>query len=133
MSGLKDLILAAEDRPFEDIDVPEWGVKVRVRGLSGTERDSYEAKAVAVRQGGKDVELRLANFRSKLVVKCLFDPENDERIFDDNEVNALGSKSGKVIDELFDLCQKLSGMDSGAVARAEGNSETDPSDSSTTG
>jgi hypothetical protein len=131
-AAIKAQILAADDRPFEDIPVPEWGVKVRVRGLSGTERDAYEAKAVAVRQGGKDIELRLADFRSKLVVKCLLDPDTDERIFGDNEVSALGAKSGAVIDRLFDLAHKLSGMDDDAPARAEGNSATDPSDSSTT-
>ncbi|MGH7341913.1 MAG: hypothetical protein ACREKH_15590 [Candidatus Rokuibacteriota bacterium] len=130
-AGLKAQILAADDRPFTDEDVPEWGVKLRVRGLSGTERDAYEAKAVALKQGGQDIELRLANFRSRLLVKCLFDPETDERIFEDNEVNALGGKAGNVIDRLFDVAQAMSGMDSGAAARAEGNSESDPSDSST--
>lgn len=128
--SIKDQILAADDRPFEDVDVPEWDVKVRVRGLSGTERDAYEARAVKLHQGGKDVELRLADFRSRLLVKCLHDPETNERIFEDNEIVKLGSKSGQVIDRLFDVAQELSGMGVDATARAEGNSESDPSDSS---
>lgn len=133
MSGLRDQIVAADDLPFEDHPVPEWGnIKVRVRGLTGTQRDAYEARIVAVKQGGKDVELRLANFRARLVVKCLLDPETNERIFSDDEVGVLGSKSGAVLDRLHDVAHRLSGMDDEATARAEGNSEADPSDSSTT-
>ncbi|GEM_PF-582808 len=119
--GLKAQILAADDRPFEDLDVKEWGVKVRVRGMTGTERDAYEAKAVKLSQGGKDMEVQLRDFRSRLVVKCLYDPETDERIFRDDEAAQLGAKAGKVIDRLFDMAQELSGMTEGAVTRAEGN------------
>lgn len=130
MSGLKDRIAQADDRPFEDQDVPEWGVKVRVQGLSGTQRDAFEAGIVEIRNSGRDVQAKLGNFRSKLLVLCLHDPETGERIFGDSDVAILGSKSGLVVQRLFKLAQQLSGMDEGAIERAEGNSETDPSDSS---
>ena len=130
--SLKAQILAADDLPFEDHDVPEWGVKVRVKGLSGTERDAYEAKVAAMRSDGKGVELRLQNFRARMVVKSLFDPETDERIFGDNDASQLGRKSGAVLDRLYDVCHRLSGMDREAQARAEGNSDPDQSDGSTT-
>jgi hypothetical protein len=131
-ASLKAQILAADDRPFEDVDVEEWGVKIRVRGMTGTERDAYEARAVKLSQGGQNVEVQLQNFRARLVVKCLLDPETDERIFADNEVDRLGAKAGKVIDRLFDLAQELSGMNEGAVSRAEGNFGIVLSDGSTT-
>lgn len=130
MSNLKDLIAQADDRPFEDLDVPEWAVKVRVQGLSGTERDRFEARIVEIRNSGRDVQAKLDNFRSKLLVLCLRDPETGERIFTDNDVSILGRKSGLVVQRLFKVAQRLSGMDEGAIERAEGNSETDPSDSS---
>lgn len=129
--GIKDAILAASDLPFEDVDVPEWHVKVRVRGLTGTDRDAYEARAVAVRRGGQDIELRLADFRSRLLVKCLFDPDSDERIFADNEVRGLGAKSGAVIERLFDVARRMSGMDQSSADAAEGNSVAAQSGSST--
>lgn len=133
MTNLRDLIVAADDRKYEDVEVPEWGnVKIRVCGLSGTERDAFEAKMVSVRSN-KDVDVQLHNHRSKLLVKCLLDPETDQRIFGDNEVNALGAKSGAVLDRLHDIAVRLSGMDEDAPARAEGNSEADPSAASTTG
>lgn len=131
MAGIKDTILAADDLVAEDVDVPEWGVKLQVRGLSGTDRDSFEAKMVAIRKGTQDPELRLQDFRSRLLVKCLHDPESGERIFEDREVTKLGRKSGQVIDRLFDTAKRLSGMGDDAEAAARGNSETVPSDGST--
>jgi hypothetical protein len=46
MSGsylTRDAILQAPDLQGEDVAVPEWGGTVRVRGLSGAQRDAYEA------------------------------------------------------------------------------------------
>lgn len=131
--GLKDTILGADDLAYEDRDVPEWGVKVRVHGLTGTDRDAYEARAVAVKRGSQDVELRLQDFRSRLLVKCLHDPETGERVFDDKDVAKLGRKSGVVIDRLFDVARRLSGMSQEALEDARGNSGSAPSGSSTTG
>jgi hypothetical protein len=34
-------ILGADDREYELVDVPQWGGTVRVRALSGTDRDRY--------------------------------------------------------------------------------------------
>jgi hypothetical protein len=133
MAGLKDTILGADDIEEEDHDVPEWGVKVKVRGMTGTERDSFEGKLVAMRKGGTDPEMRLADFRSKVLVRCLVDPETDKRIFDEKDVQQLGRKSGAVLDRLFDVAKRLSGMDDKAVEAARGNSPAAPSGSSTTG
>ncbi|MFE3382837.1 hypothetical protein [Streptomyces anulatus] len=36
-------ILDADDLAIEDVPVPEWGGTVRVKGMSGTERDRFEA------------------------------------------------------------------------------------------
>jgi hypothetical protein len=134
--SLKDLILAADDLTFEDHQVPEWGgATVRVQAMTGTDRDAFEAKMVALKKGGqndaKAVELRLTNFRSKVLVKCLHDPETGERVFEDNEAHKLGGKNAAVLDRLFDVAKRLSGMDEKAVEEAEGNSGTAPSGGST--
>lgn len=133
-TGLKQIILDADDLAHEDLEVPEWGVTVRIRGLSGTDRDRYEAQQVAVRRAGNsaELELRLADYRSKLVVRCLVDPATDERIFADGDAPALGRKSGLVIDRLFEIARRLSGMDDNAEAAARGNSGTAQSGGSTT-
>ena len=133
MGGLRDQILEADDLPSELVEVPEWKVTVEVRGMTGTDRDAYEAKAVALKRGGTDIELRLADFRSKLLVKCLFDPESGERVFADNEAQKLGAKSGQVIERLFEVAGRLSGMADSSVEAARGNSVTARSGGSTSG
>lgn len=132
MTSLRDLILAADDIPSEDVPVPEWGVTVQVRGLSGADRDAYEARMAAARQSGGNLETAMRNFRSRFLVKCLYDPSSGERVFADDDANRLGKKAGAVVDRLFDVARRLSGMDDGAVEAAEGNSDAAPSGSSTT-
>jgi hypothetical protein len=128
----KDAILAADDRQIRDVDVPEWGGTVRVRALSGLDRDAYEAAFVDARkQGGPSATVRLHNFRAKLVVRSLVDSDG-ERLFSDTDAKALGEKSADVIDRLFDVAREMSGMDDNAVKDAEGNSETAPNGGSTT-
>lgn len=130
--GLKDQILAAEDLPSENVDVPEWGVTVQVKGMTGSDRDAYEAKGVSFKKGGQDVEVQLADFRIRLLVKCLYDPESGERLFSDNEVKQLGSKSGVILERLYEVASRLSGMSDDGVAASRGNSKTGRSAGSTT-
>ncbi|MFJ6019779.1 hypothetical protein ACIQFP_10560 [Nocardiopsis alba] len=125
-----DAILSAEDRSYEDVEVPEWGGTVRVIGLSGTDRDAWEATMVDAK--GQAATVRLQNFRAKLVAKCLVDT-NGKRIFTDSQVKDLGQKNGSVLDRLFDKARELSGMMKDAVSDAEGNSESARNGSSISG
>lgn len=132
--SLAEQILAAQDIAYEAVDVPEWGVKVYVKGLTGTERDAYEASLRQMRPtlDGKGLEpvLITDNMRAKMLVKCLVD-EQGQRVFTDQQIAALGAKNGRVLDRLHDVAARLSGMDSAAVEDAEGNSDAAPSGSST--
>jgi hypothetical protein len=128
--NLAEQILAAQDITYEPVDVPEWGLKVFVKGLTGTERDDFEASIRQMRPTAdrKSMEPVLIpdNMRSKMLVKCLVD-EQGQRIFTDQQINALGAKNGAVLDRLHDVASRLSGMDGGAVDRAEANFSIAPS------
>lgn len=126
----KDQITAADDRAFEDVDVPEWGGTVRVLGMSGTERNAYQSSLVVIGTNGKPQRVNLTDQLAKLVGKCLVG-EDFERLFTDKEVAALGRKNGAVLDRLADIAKRLSGLDEKAVEDAAGNSETGPSAGST--
>ena len=123
----KGEILAADDLPWEDVPVPEWGGEVRVRGLNGSQRSLIEATMVAAK--GQTVEIRVEAFktlRERLIATCLIDGEG-RRLFGDGEVAALGQKSGRVLDKLFKTASRLSGMDAEQVAEIAGNSGAGPS------
>lgn len=110
-------ILAVEDIQYEIIDVPEWGGPVRVRSLTGSERDQYDAESWNMTHGGKDAQAALTDFRVRRVAKAIVD-ENGAPLFGAADVAALGRKNGAVIDRLDDVVTRLSGMDDKAVKAA---------------
>jgi len=103
----RDLIDGADDLPYEDVPVPEWGGTVRLRTLTGSERDAFEGSILV--QNGNSRRLNLKNARAKLLVLSLVD-EDGKRLYAETDVAKLGKKSAKVLDRLFDKAQKLSGL-----------------------
>jgi hypothetical protein len=99
---------AAQDIPTEDVPVKEWGGTVRIKGLTGTERDAYEASVVEMR--GEQRRFKLQNLRARLVSLCLVDENGDRLYADDKAAQALGKKSAKALDMLFDKARRLSGL-----------------------
>jgi hypothetical protein len=121
----KDQILSADDLPFEDVPVPEWGGHVRIRTLTGFERDHFEASVQRDPKGKRN----LNNVRARLLALCLID-EDGTRMFAEAEIKALGAKSAKVLDHLLDIAKKLSGLtDEDVEEMAEGFTPA-PSDDS---
>ncbi|NUP21613.1 MAG: hypothetical protein HOZ81_37225 [Streptomyces sp.] len=121
---------AIDDRTWEDIPVPEWGGDVRLLGLSGTERDAYQASMVRMGSQGNVAGVNLADSSARLLAKCIVD-ENFERLYTDKDVKALGVKNGAVIRRLFKEAQRISGLAQGSVEDAAGNSAAAQSGSST--
>lgn len=127
----RDQILGAEDRKTEDVAVPEWGGTVRVRSLSGAERDSYEAHIVQLRADGSK-RLNMTNLRGKLVsLSCV--AEDGSRLFSDADAEALGDKSAAALERVFDVARKLSGLGEDDVEELAQGFESAPSDGSTSG
>lgn len=110
----KAAILAADDKKMVDVEVPEWGGNVKIRVMTGTERDRFEAEFVG---GGKSVDM----VRAKLVAKCLCDDEG-KRLFTEQEIPQLGEKSAAVLDKLFASCMKLNRFTKDDVEELAGNS-----------
>lgn len=98
----KSAILAANDLPSESVPVPEWGGDVLVRTMSGTDRDAFEASLL-------DKDGRMQNVRARLVALSLCDA-NGARLFEDNEIAALGLKSARALDRVFSVAQRLNGI-----------------------
>ncbi|MFE9300833.1 hypothetical protein [Streptomyces sp. NPDC006856] len=126
----KDQIAAADDRRWEDVPVPEWDGSVRLLGLSGTERNAYQASLVVLGPNGSVQKMNLADQTAKLLAKSLVD-ENFDRLFTDKDVKALGAKNGAVLQRLFEVAQRLSGLRKEDVEAAAGNSEAAQSGAST--
>lgn len=111
-------VLGQVDLERETVDVPEWGVRVQVRGMTAAERDAFEQSTFEMR--GKNVKLNLANARARLVAVCCVDDEG-RRLFADGDVAALGQKSGKALDRLYAVAQRLSGLRKEDLEELAGN------------
>lgn len=120
----KEEILAAQDLKTETVDVPEWGGQVIVRTMTGLERDRFES---SIMQGG---QRNYENLRSKVVVSTVVDAEGNS-LFTLKDVEALGKKAANVIDRVFTVAIRLSGMTGKEMEELAGNSSTGPSDAST--
>ncbi|MEV2236704.1 hypothetical protein [Micromonospora sp. NPDC049891] len=103
----RDAILSAEDRTFGEVDVPEWGGTVRIRSITGKQRDSYEASLI--QQRGNSRQMNMRNARAKLIVLCAVD-EHGSPLFTENDINALGAKNAKPVERVFDACRKIAGL-----------------------
>jgi len=124
----RSAILGADDLPFRDVDVPEWGGVVRIVGLDGKQASAFSRRMVRVGPDGKPQALGLDNFMAKLVALTLIDPQTGKPIFEEDDIEVLGKKSAKVLKRLSDIAAELSGMSDEAVKDAAKNSETPDAD-----
>lgn len=103
----RDEIKAIQDAAFEEVEVPEWGGSVRVKALSGSERDTFEASLTE--QKGKKVRMQMKNVRARLVRLACVD-EKGKPMFQASDEYWLGEKSAAALDRVFDAAMKLAGM-----------------------
>lgn len=104
---LRDLVLGAQP-PTERVRLPELGdVTMLMRGMTGVERDVFEASCWEGR--GKARAFVTRGLRAKLVASCAVDDQG-HRLFTDADVEALGQVRADMLDRLFGVAQRLSGM-----------------------
>ena len=113
----KEQILAAQDLPTEDVAVPEWGGSVRVRGMTGSERDAWELLQLD--------DKKPADIRATLLAFTIVD-EKGALVFQPEEISALGKKSAKALQRVFRVAQKLSRITEADVKELEKNSSGAP-------
>lgn len=118
----KQDILKADDRPTREVDVPEWGGAVLVRGLSGAGRDEYEASLRELQPDGTFAP-NLLNSRAKLASLSIVDADGNQ-MFNEFEVGALGQKSSAALDRVVNVASELSALaGSKTEGELEGNSD----------
>ena len=121
----RDDILNASDIKIEPVEA--WGGTVYVKGMTGKERDQFEASVISIR--GKSQSVNLENVRAKLCVLTLCD-EAGKRLFNDGDMSLLSAKSAIELQKVFTVAQRLSGITSEDVTElTEGLKESPFGDS----
>lgn len=101
----KEDIEKADDRKIIEVEMPEWGGFVRLRPMSGFDRDRFEGQ-----QQKKDGSVDFTNIRAKIASLTIVD-DKGELIFNNPQgVDALGKKSGAALDRIFTAVQKLNAI-----------------------
>lgn len=111
----KSAILGAKDLVSEDVPVPEWGGDVRVRTMTGTERDAFGV-AIIDSTGKFD----RVGYRAKLLSRCIVG-EDGQPLFTEADIAALGAKSNKAIERVFVVADRLNALGDDKVQDAEKN------------
>ena len=102
-------ILEADDIKLELVSVPEWGGSVYVKGMTGSERDQYEAAMVTSKKPGEARVIDMSDLRAKLCSMTICD-EKGSRLFSEKDVRKLTKKSAAALQRIFKVAQRLSGI-----------------------
>ena len=113
----KSAILAAVDLKTEDVHVPAWGGTVRIRTMTGQERDEFRA-SIAASEGESGVPI--GKFSAALLVAACVD-ESGARLFTASDMAALQAKAAASLDAPAAVAMRLNGLGAGAVEAAEKN------------
>lgn len=116
--SLRDKILQAKDIPVESIEVPEWGVTIEVRGMTGKQRS--DMIAATLDKSGKPIT---GAIYPQLLSRCLYDPETQEPIFTSSDADQISEKSGHILERLARIASRLSGVSEESLETAEKNSD----------
>jgi hypothetical protein len=123
-------ILEVKDIKIKEVNVPEWGGSVFVKGMTGAERDKFETSIVGLR--GKQQTLDMQNVRAKLAALTICDEEGT-LLFSEADVKALGVKSASALQRVFKVAQKLSALTPDDMEELTQELEKNPLGDSTSG
>ena len=113
----KSAILAAADLKHEDVEVKQWGGTVRVRMMTGIERDEFQI-AIA-----SDSGIPVGQFSAALLAATIVDA-NGARLFTIDDMEALQAKSAASLDAPAAVAMRLNGLGGNAIEEAVKNSES---------
>lgn len=114
MSDLRAKILNADDVVSETVDVPEWGVTVSVRGMTGAERAKFLEATI-----GEDGKPQFDRIYPEILIACTTDPESGEKVFEAADRDTLNGKAAAPTERIAKVAMRLSGIDDDSPAAAK--------------
>lgn len=103
----KDQLTQKRRLKTERVEIPELGGDVIVRELSAKERDEFDMSTI--KRNGKKVEQNLQNLRARLCVRAVVD-DDGKPLLTEADVAALGEQPGSIIDRIYTVAARLSGI-----------------------
>lgn len=104
--NLRDQINAANDRPEESVEIPEWGVTLRVRGLSAA-----DSAALADESGGE-------RYAQRLLSLCVCGDDGEPVYPTVADAAELMRKSLPIVHRLLQAANRVNGRDGEDLKKA---------------
>lgn len=123
MSNLREKILAANDRTFEVVHIPEWDCEVRVYAMTAGDKTRIMKKF----SDGTIPD----DYFARLAYLCVCD-ETGTRIFSESDIPELQEKSATAITRVAECAARINKLSDSPEALAEKNSEATPDGSTGT-
>lgn len=105
MTLSREDILGADDLKHEVVQCPEWGGDVIVWEMNGKERDEFEMSF----ETEEDEPPNNVNVRARLAAISIRG-DDGRRLFTWEDVEQLGTKSGKALTRVIKVAQRLSAV-----------------------
>ena len=119
--SIRDQIRKAQDRTSQITEVPEWGVTVEIRSMTGTQRSAIVTALTS------DEDNKMEALWGGMLVSCVYDPETGDPVFKEDDAEwLLNEKSSTVLDRLSNVCLQVAGIVEGAVDDAGKDSSVSP-------
>ena len=99
------------------VPVPEWGVKILIKGIPASERNSILQNAM---KNSKDGQPDMVMVYPDLIIASCYHPQTGKKLFSQAHRGMLNGKSGSAMDRLTNVINELSafgGETSQEVAR----------------
>ena len=123
-----DQILQADDRRYEEVPVPEWGGKVRIRSLTGQEFEDWQDGLKRDKKG----KITTESIRASLAAEVMVNDQGERLFAGTRMVLQLGNKSSAALQRIFTAAQRMNGLndeDVEELAEGFGEAPDEPSTS----
>jgi len=104
--SIRDKIKAAQDRPQEIVDVPEWDVSLVIKGMSA-------ADVMALGNAGDDT----GAFANNLLSSSIHDKAGNRIYPTAKEAEELTLKSFPIVQRLLNAARRVNGLDGEEVKK----------------
>lgn len=104
-------LLAAKGLDWKPVYLESLKKHVVVVGMTGKDRDAFEASLVSGK--GKKRDVKTDNIRAKLAARCIYTAPPDQggvRAFTDAQADELGEVRASILSPIFTVAQELSGV-----------------------
>ena len=113
--SLRDKILSVKDVKIEKMNIPEWGVTIGVRVISGIARDEWQSFYQSLMDSLGDKPLLPGSKEYREIKKetlrlTVVDPDTCEPIFSKEDMDAVYEKNGEILERVCSVALRVNGL-----------------------